>query len=131
MTREEKERIQQKLHRAADAHLNAYGGNLYYEGVARGLEQAAGIVGKTKCVDAVEVVRCEDCKHRPTFRNDDDGNRYVEGPRHPETLKNGHTFMFEDGTCPCVNEWDSYFSYVPKDDWFCANGERRETNGSD
>lgn len=49
MTREEKERIQQKLHRAADAHLNAYGGNLYYEGVARGLEQAAGIVGKTKC----------------------------------------------------------------------------------
>ena len=62
MTREEKERIQQKLHRAADAHLNAYGGNLYYEGVARGLEQAAGIVGKTKCVDAVEVVRCKDCR---------------------------------------------------------------------
>ena len=49
MTREEKERIQQKLHRAADAHLNAYGGNLYYEGVARGLEQAAGILGKVRC----------------------------------------------------------------------------------
>ena len=131
MTREEKERIQQKLHRAADAHLNAYGGNLYYEGVARGLEQAAGIVGKTKCVDAVEVVRCKDCKHRPAFRYYDDGERYVEGPRYPETLKNGYTFMFEDETCPCVNGLDSYFSYVPKDDWFCADGERREADGSD
>ena len=73
-----------------------------------------------------EIIRCKDCKHRPAFRYDDDGDRYVEGPRYPETLKNGHTFMFEDGTCPCVNEWDSYFSYIPKDDWFCANGERRE-----
>lgn len=60
MTREEKERIQQKLHRAADAHLNAYGGNLYYEGVARGLEQAAGIVGKTKCKEEPRWIPCSE-----------------------------------------------------------------------
>ena len=60
MTREEKERIQQKLHRAADAHLNAYGGNLYYEGVARGLEQAAGIVGKLKCKEEPHWIPCSE-----------------------------------------------------------------------
>lgn len=85
----------------------------------------ARILKDLPTADVVEVVRRKDCKHRPVFRNDEDGDRHVEGPRYPETLKNGHTFMFEDGTCPCVNEWDSYFSYVPKDDWFCANGERR------
>ena len=77
-------------------------------------------------VDAVEVVRCKDCKHRPAFRYYEDGNRYVEGPRYQETLKNGLTVTLEDTGCPCVNGWDSYFSYVPKDDWFCANGERRD-----
>lgn len=60
MTREEKERIQQKLHRAADAHLNAYGGNLYYEGVARGLEQAAGIVGKVRCEEVQHWTPCNE-----------------------------------------------------------------------
>lgn len=85
----------------------------------------ARILKDLPTVDAVEVVRCKDCKHRPAFRNDDDGGGYVEGPKYQETLKNGLTVTFEDGTCPCVNEWDSYFSYVPKDDWFCANGERR------
>lgn len=97
MTREEKERIQQKLHRAADAHLNAYGGNLYYEGVARGLEQAAGIVGKTKCVDAVEVVRCGECKHC-----------YVDG----ENVR--------------YNVCDLNHNKVQADDWFCADAEKRE-----
>ena len=77
-------------------------------------------------VDAVEVVRCKDCKHRPAFRYYEDGNRYVEGPRYQETLKNGLTVTLEDTGCPCVNGLDSYFSYIPKDDWFCANGERAE-----
>ena len=65
MTREEKERIQQKLHRAADAHLNAYGGNLYYEGVARGLEQAAGIVGKVKCEEEPHWIPADEKKPTP------------------------------------------------------------------
>ena len=50
----------------------------------------------------VEVVRCKDCKHRPTEELD-----------------------FPDGKCPCECE-DSYYSRYPADDWFCPNGERRE-----
>lgn len=79
-------------------------------------------------IDAVEVVRCKDCKHRPTFRDDEDGNWYVEGPKYQETLKNGLTVTLEDTRCPCVNGLDSYFSYIPEDDWFCKNGERRQEN---
>lgn len=109
MTREEKERIQQKLHRAADAHLNAYGGNLYYEGVARGLEQAAGIVGKTKCVDAVEVVRCKDCRHWV-------GKHRSQCPVKCKTF----------GYCDL---WEQYAGNGEK--FFCAYGERRETDETD
>lgn len=87
------------------------------------LEQEAA--KRVPIVDAVEVVRCKDCKHRPAFRYDDDGDRYVEGPRYQETLKNGLTVTFQDETCPCVNGWDFFYSHIPKDDWFCANGERR------
>lgn len=90
-------------------------GGLNYARILKGLPTA----------DVVEVVRCKDCKHRPAFRNDEDGDRYVEGPRYQETLKNGLTVTLEDTGCPCVNGLDSYFSYIPKDDWFCANGERR------
>lgn len=86
----------------------------------------SGVINAEPTVHAVEVVRCKDCKHRPAFRDDEDGNRYVEGPRYQETLKNGLTVTLEDTGCPCVNGLDSYFSYIPKDDWFCKNGERRD-----
>lgn len=76
----------------------------------------------------VKVVRCKDCKHRPGLKYYANGDGYVEGPRCQETLKNGLTITLEDTTCPCVNGLDSYFSYVPKDDWFCADGERRESD---
>lgn len=99
------------------------------EAYKRGWNDAIDAVAE--CAPVVEIVRCKDCKHRPAFRYDDDGHRYVEGPRYPETLENGLTITLEDGTCPCVNLWDSYFSHVPKDDWFCANGERRVTDGND
>ena len=52
-----------------------------------------------------EVICCKDCKHRPTL--DEDGE-----PDFP-------TFR-----CPCQCE-DFYYSWMPKDDWFCANAERR------
>lgn len=99
MTREEKERIQQKLHRAADAHLNAYGGNLYYEGVARGLEQAAGILGKVRCEDEVAVVRCEDCLHN-----------HVTSWNHGERDKPECRFT----------------DFVRSNKFYCGFGERRE-----
>lgn len=56
--------------------------------------------------DAVEVVRCKDCIHRPTGTGAN------------------HDLEFPDSKCPCQCE-DYWYSWMPNDDWFCANGERR------
>lgn len=62
-------------------------------------------------IDAVPVVRCKDCKHRPWKVYDDKGKFLgVDAP---------------DEMCPCQCE-DNFYNYVPDDDWFCANGERKE-----
>lgn len=55
--------------------------------------------------DVVEVVRCKDCKHRPTGENKDD-------------------LEFPDEICPCQCE-DYWYSWKPSDNWFCGNGERK------
>lgn len=62
-------------------------------------------------VDAIEVVRCGDCIHKP------------------RGTRNKHDMEFPDDICPCQCE-DYWYSWMPYDDWFCANGERRkdETN---
>lgn len=52
-----------------------------------------------------EIIRCEDCKHKPTL--DEDGE-----------------LNFPTYRCPCQCE-DYYYSWMPKDDWFCGNGERK------
>ena len=61
-------------------------------------------------VDAQPVVRCKDCKHRPK-RTGDEGN--------------GFDFEFPDERCPCQCE-DGWYNRMPKGDWFCGNGERKE-----
>ena len=56
-----------------------------------------------------DVVRCKDCKHRPTM---------------PEDGKEVFDLEFPDDACPlqCGDPW---YNREPDDDWFCANGERR------
>lgn len=63
-------------------------------------------------VDAVEVVRCKDCKHRP---------RVVDVYH----ASYGDVPVLESDKCPLVNADDYFYSRMPDDDWFCANGERR------
>lgn len=55
----------------------------------------------------IDIVRCKDCIHRPidTGRDND-----------PEDLE------FPDDRCPCRCT-DYFYSWMPEDDWFCANGE--------
>lgn len=69
------------------------------------LIQHAGKIGKLTCIDilkdlpdadAVEVVRCKDCKHR-----------------------------YHSVECPCQS-YDHFYSWMPADDWFCKKGERKE-----
>jgi len=68
--------------------------------------------------DCVPVVRCKDCKWRPHFD--------------PPTSREACDLVFPkiddiyDGPCPCM-VGDNYYSWMPDDNWFCANGERRES----
>lgn len=66
---------------------------------------------KAKDPDRVKVVRCADCKHRPTIE---------------EPYENGFDIDFPDDVCPCQVE-DGWYSHMPDDNWFCADGERKET----
>ena len=60
-------------------------------------------------VDAVPVVRCRECIHRPKM---------------PDNYVDGFDLEFPDHKCPCRCE-DGFYSWYPADDWFCADGERR------
>lgn len=60
--------------------------------------------------DVVPVVRCKECKHRPT---------------RPKNARGDFDLMYPDDICPlqCGDPW---YNQEPDDDWFCANGERSE-----
>ena len=55
-----------------------------------------------------EIIRCKDCKHRPI-------EKYGEIMPPKEN----------DWKCPCLCD-DYFYSWRPKDNFFCASGERRE-----
>lgn len=58
----------------------------------------------------VEVVRCKDCKNRPTVEDE---------------CRSGFDIDFPNYKCPCQCD-DGYYNWMPKDDWFCADGERKD-----
>ena len=62
--------------------------------------------------DVVAVVRCRECIHRP---------KRLEGYEDGD----GFGLEFPDERCPCHCE-DGWYSWMPPDDWFCANGERKD-----
>ena len=57
-----------------------------------------------------ELIRCKDCKHRPTIDRE---------------YEDGFDINFPDMICPCQCE-DGWYNWMPEDDWYCANGERKE-----
>lgn len=76
------------------------------------IEIAGGIADIMYKEDYVKVVRCKDCKHRPEVEEE-----YI----------NGFDIKFPDYVCPCQCD-DGFYNWMPKDYWFCADGERRENN---
>lgn len=70
------------------------------------------IIRNAPTVDAVPIVRCKDCKHRPEKICEDE----------PEK---GFNLEFPDWRCPCRCD-DGYYSWMPDDNWFCGNGEKDE-----
>jgi hypothetical protein len=57
-----------------------------------------------------QIVYCKDCIHRPKATDKDICD---------------HTINFPDWKCPCRCE-DNWYSWVPKDNWFCGNGEDKK-----
>lgn len=57
-----------------------------------------------------ELIRCRDCKHKPT----------IDG-----VYEDGFDIVFPDMRCPCQCE-DGWYNWMPDDDWYCANAERKE-----
>ena len=59
-----------------------------------------------------EIILCKDCKHRPIATRADEGVLW------------GFSVEFPDEICPLQCE-DGWYNYYPKDDFYCANAERR------
>lgn len=68
------------------------------------------VLDNAHTIDAVPVVRCCDCVHKPSD---------------PENVGHEFELVFPDEECPCWCD-DGFYSYMPKDDWFCANGKRKD-----
>ena len=68
------------------------------------------VIATIEYAPTIEPVRCGECKYKPT---DTHGHNYL---KELEFL-NGYK-------CPCECE-DPWYSWMPGDDWFCANGERK------
>lgn len=79
-------------------------------------EQAISVLESVPTVDAVAVVRCKDCKYKPSWR---------EGVK--EEFRDGFELIFpdwRDNPCPCQCD-DGFYAHMPDDNWFCAFGERK------
>ena len=64
--------------------------------------------------EVAELVRCKECKHKPV-KEDADGENYGFNIVAPE----------RSSLCPCIVE-DGWYSWMPKDDFFCGYGERED-----
>ena len=64
---------------------------------------------------SIDIVRCKECKHRP-IKEDADGENYGFNLIEPND---------GDGRCPCLVD-DGWYSWMPKDDFYCGYGERRD-----
>jgi hypothetical protein len=62
-----------------------------------------------------ELVRCKDCKNRPIKHDPNGGEGFNLEPPPKESW-----------SCPCLNEDDGWYSWMPDDDFYCSYGERKE-----
>ena len=91
-----------------NVEIGSFGNWQFANGFNMGLT-AAEVTIKNLPSAQPEIIRCKDCKHKPT------GSGINHDIKFPE----------QDYRCPCRCE-DHWYSWIPDDDWFCANGERRE-----
>lgn len=68
------------------------------------------------CSPSIDIIFCKECKHRPA-KEDVDGEDF------------GFNIIAPEGSsrCPCLVE-DGWYSWMPKDNFFCGYGERKEND---
>jgi len=76
----------------------------------REVEMVEMVVNSVRDDVRVDLVKCQECKHRPTK---------------PKKYADGFDLAFPDDVCPCYFDEDPYYSWYPSDGWFCPRGERR------
>ena len=84
------------------------------EYIVQAIEQEA--IDSFDAHNAPELIRCKDCKHRP---------------KEPDwkTYESGFDLEFPEGSkCPCRCCGDELYSWYPEDEWFCADGKKRDNN---
>ena len=64
---------------------------------------------------SIDIVRCKECKHRP-IKEDVNGEDYGFNLIEPTE---------DDDRCPCLVD-DGWYSWMPKDDFYCGYGERED-----
>lgn len=108
-----KEEIIERLEEIAKHAVHVLGEKAFFMSLDDGIaiHEAIDILKSAQTVDAVSVIRCKDCKHRPIK----DGE-FVDAPKYHDG--------FSDEICPCLCG-DRYYSWMPEDDFFCKRGERR------
>lgn len=77
-------------------------------------EALSDMIKAVKELPRIDLVRCGECKHRP-IKDDPDGADYGFNITEPTD---------GDDICPCLVE-DGWYSWMPKDNFFCGRGERR------
>lgn len=86
-------------------------GETHLDNLAEGFTEADRIIQKIQSVDAVEVVRCKECRFaKPYERMDGKTGYYCQFC--------GHSFKY--GT-----NWERLYNPVKESDDFCSYGERR------
>lgn len=79
--------------------------------IFKGLGMAWNAIDELDPAQLPEIIRCKDCKHRPIEK---DGE--IMPPKEDD---------WNDWKCPCLCD-DYFYSWMPKDNFFCASGERKE-----
>lgn len=102
----------EKINERARETFTLASGYEYYLGA---LHDVADDLRQMPTIDAVPIVRCQDCKHRPMKRNPN-GDDYGFNLYSPTV----------DEICPCI-VGDNWYSWMPKDNFYCAYGERKES----
>jgi hypothetical protein len=75
------------------------------------------LIDSVPAADVATVVRCKDCKYKPTAPDGITAGFWVE---FPDRL---------DNPCPCQSV-DAEYSWVPDDDFFCGHGVKEEEDDS-